>query len=198
MDLLKKKSRLHHIEIMHQPYFQDLLKGQLKIELYYKELFNLREIYSVLANTIEKKVSEDVKILISDYNFKVVALKNDINFLKNKFQVKSNIVFKSSEDICEKIKSSNELEILGMIYVFEGSSLGSDILSDRLKKIFNLNDLGIEFLANHNYNLKIKWTEFSSEMNKRILLEEEQVIIINSALNIFKLLNKLYREICEE
>lgn len=197
MSKLKQAGREYHIQLMHQPYFQKLLRGLYTAEDYLAELCNLDFIYSSLENIVSSINDERLLSLTKYFHPKSRFLKNDIQYINDLYGTENPSVLKETETfvaVMQKRASGNKLNTLGYIYVFEGSTLGAHILGENIRQQLSVGEEATSFFNGDNKIIRENWNNFINIMNTSFS-SDEQIIIINASKEAFANINLVYQNL---
>lgn len=75
----------------------------------------------------------------------------------------------------------SKYEVLGMLYVLEGSRMGGKMMAKNLKENANLNDSQLDFLLQE---MSVSWTTIMKELNS-VTDEKEQALVLDGAKEMF-------------
>lgn len=82
-------------------------------------------------------------------------------------------------------------QLLGSMYVLEGSSLGGQILSRHFAEHFNLEDEGLAFFRGYGQKTGFMWKEFCDALVQRSVLCEDTAIVSSAKETFDAILNWL-------
>jgi len=156
----------------------------------------------ILDHTITKKQYK--QLLLQNYNiYRMVeeALVKSKHIINNDLKEflnysKSDALFKDLQSIdnitindlkTNTLEFKDEAEIIGALYVIEGSMLGTLLLGKNIEKCKMLNTINAHNFFNQNDHKKIieRWKTFSRLINKKEYTENEKYIASESARRIF-------------
>lgn len=94
--------------------------------------------------------------------------------------------------ICDEIPSiAAPGQLLGYLYVIEGSTLGGQIITRKLKEHLSLDpEAGLSYFNAYGQETRSVWKELAEVMNKSVQSGIESEVIVSSAKETFRLLNK--------
>ena len=93
--------------------------------------------------------------------------------------------------MCEQLPSVSEWpHALGYFYVIEGSTLGGQLLSRRLRDRLGVDDRGLAFLSAYGSNTGTMWKQMLSVLESAMADEGAATVITASARDTFTLLQR--------
>ncbi|MEY2666061.1 MAG: hypothetical protein RLZZ384_232 [Pseudomonadota bacterium] len=152
--MIHKQSELHlhlkgiiknaHDKLDHQPVLLKLL-GDVSIDEYANALAALHGVYEAVEKNIMIFLANQPDLFDYQSRLKTQALENDLKELA-KAPFISNIAFPIPKNVAE---------LVGMIYVLEGSTMGGQFLSRKIG-----NKYPMRFFSGYGDNTAQKWQEF--------------------------------------
>lgn len=170
---LKEQTRPQHESIESS---LDLLRSDLSFDEY---IHLLERFYGFYLPVEKLLLAQD-----SDYDNrqKIPLLAQDLIFFNR--ELESVPVMPS-----ELLSLNTKEEVLGLLYVIEGSTLGGQVLRQHFQKKFELDEKGISFFTGYGRETGPMWKEFQQKL-KNSLQEQglDQTAIIDSAQKSFQIL----------
>jgi heme oxygenase len=152
--MIHKQSELHlhlkgiiknaHDKLDHQPILSQLL-GDVSLEGYANALAALHGVYEAVEKNIMNFLANQPDLFDYQSRLKTQALEEDLKELEKPPYI-SNIGFPIPKNIAE---------LVGMIYVLEGSTMGGQFLSRKIG-----NKYPMRFFSGYGDNTAQKWQEF--------------------------------------
>lgn len=141
---LKEVIKNAHDKLEHQPILLQLL-GNVSIDEYANALAALHGVYAAVEKNVMNFLSNQSDLFDYESRLKTLALENDLKELDKKPYI-SNIDFPIPKNVAE---------LVGMIYVLEGSTMGGQFLSHKIG-----NKYPMRFFNGYGDNTAQKWQEF--------------------------------------
>ncbi len=176
--LIKEKTLTAHQQL-EKKIIHSLKQMQSK-EDYKDLLLQFYLFYKPLEDLVEAHIDHNH---VFDYNLrrKSVSLYNDLKELG----IQNIGKFAELQDL-PPVK--NHLHALGVLYVFEGSTLGGSIIANMVKTKTNLNN-ALSFFYGYETQTQLMWQRFQLFLNEPQLNNFGQETVINAAIDTFNTFN---------
>lgn len=152
--MVNKQNELHqhlrdviknaHDKLEHQPILLQLL-GDVSLEGYANALAALHGVYAAVEKNILIFLANQPNLFDYQSRLKTLALEEDLKELEKAPYI-SNIAFPAPKNVAE---------LVGMIYVLEGSTMGGQFLARKMR-----NKYPMRFFSGYGDNTAQKWQEF--------------------------------------
>lgn len=178
-EILKQATSQQHDDLEKLMYVDKIMNGTLSAEEYKSILSTNYIVHACFEDKIYEGFSEDLKQKLQiDQRNKLKALELDLQEIglnKPEIDCPQNAEFKN-----------NNARLLGAMYVFEGATLGGNVIVKKLKKNPNLQslNLGFHYYQVYGENLIQYWKQFCHVLNTEVS-ENHFDESIQSALNMF-------------
>lgn len=164
---LKEKTNIQHSQIENTPLLSKLINNNITLNEY--QLL-IRKFYGYIApceNLIQGMSSRNLLM----QREKSLSLLSDLAAL--------GIERHSVEYCCDLPQLKSYEQVLGYMYVMEGSTLGGQIIAKILRETLNLTpENGARYFYGYGKNTRNKWVEFCQLLNDSIHHEHTNEIII--------------------
>jgi heme oxygenase (biliverdin-IX-beta and delta-forming) len=95
--------------------------------------------------------------------------------------------------VCDKLPPLGTVpELLGCLYVLEGSTLGGKIITRHLKTVLSLKEAGCSFFNSYGDNVGRMWSAFLSVLERHCEEYGDQEAIVNSACQTYASLERWF------
>lgn len=196
---LKQQTQAAHDRTENHPSNAAVLSGTAGIEPYAHHLGQLGVIHSALEPALAnfQYRGHALGALLQPYHFRLPALFDDLAFLEAPASVlRPTQSAAAIRDMAINFASRQSPAILGIFYVFEGSTNGGTIIAKRLRTAFNWADeRGTQFINPHGAAVRQRWMEWKSSLDALRFSASEQQEIIDAACATFDHLSTMFNEI---
>jgi len=181
LNYLREQTDLVHKEVENNNLAKYIIDHSITEEQYRQLLIQNFRAYKSIENAIIKR-----KHLICD-DLLIFVNSNKSDFLRKDLQQFPEITIDKIKT--NRITIQNEAEIIGALYVIEGSMLGSLLLSRNIIECRNLKNIASHFFYSlHNQKEKTNnWRAFSDIINNKVFLESEKKRASLMAKEVFRL-----------
>ncbi len=94
------------------------------------------------------------------------------------------------------LEAENPLSLLGILYVFEGSTLGATVLLPIIRKTYDLEQSGCAFYHAYGEATRAHWVAFAASMNRAVPDVAQHQAVTQAAQQCFEQIAQLFAEIC--
>lgn len=168
--ILKEKTRLQHSQIEKVSLFNKIINKTITL-IEYQLL--IKKLYGFIA-PCENIIHQLPHRYLLTGREKTTILKNDLLALG---------IEKPLVDQIQKSTSlptlTNHYQVLGYMYVMEGSTLGGQVITEFIRDTLKLTiETGISYFNGYGKNTKIKWAEFCQILDSKNETNEVSEIIL--------------------
>lgn len=189
-------SRLHfsiqsaHKNIERNPFNQAILSHNLPISLYVGQLAAYLCIYRSLENACHSENPILARVWQADMA-KLPLLQADLDCFA--LEMPRSLVQTATIAFVHYLEAieNHPFQLLGALYVFEGSTLGIPQLLPHLQSSYSLEHQGLSFYASYGDMNKLRWEGFKRRMNTTVTDEIAQEACIATAQQTFNLIDNL-------
>lgn len=177
--------------------FEALMSGALPLEGYVAWLRALTAIVGVLEREIEASDNAALGSLWSPARRKLSLLHAD-NAVFDDVATTGPRVLTPCLELVETLRRwavQGGTELVGALYVFEGSVLGGKVLRRILAKSFSLEEEGLAYVSAYGSSARDVWNGFCARLNAIELSEKEAEQVADAAVEVFTSLGKIAAEI---
>lgn len=132
---------------------------------YKLQLLAYRRILGALESAFERSARPCVRAVWREDLRKVPLLAGDLETLASVIVTESAEMSSAVEARCAEIESADGAGLLGALYVFEGSTLGAQILRPRLAESLALPAESLRFYEGYGRDTARHWRAFGDRMN---------------------------------
>lgn len=184
-ETLKMETAHHHEAIENAKRFSRLGSEDFSREEYIGILEKFYGFYKPLERAF-REYPEVMEALRYEQRFKLPLLERDLAFLGH-----------SSEEIAQLPECADlpptrtKAEVLGCVYVMEGSTHGSQFIAKRLRSQFNLDGQGVVFYEGYGKDTMSQWKEFKTYLDSAVNKETvEGQQVVDAAAKTFEALHR--------
>lgn len=196
METLKNAIRKQHARMEALPFITALTNGELPLESYVGQLRAMATIQGTLEHELALLESGAIRDLLLGRPSRLVHLRRDLSLFDKLFVPDSQETINYSRKIVEQIRRyrvEQPTDLLGIIYVLEGTTLGNAVHLPDVLKIFGSQTGGVaHYYASYGDKTGEYWQEFSCAMNALPIDLEGSERIISVALALFDDLEALF------
>lgn len=196
METLKYAIREQHARMEALPFVVALTKGELPLESYVGQLRAMATIQGTLEHELTLLKSGEIRDLLLGRPSRLVHLRRDLSQFDKLFVPDSEAAVNCSRAIAEQIRRyrvEQPLDLLGIIYVLEGTTLGNAVHLPDVLKIFGSETGGVAHFYNSYGDKTVEyWQEFCCIMNALPMDEELCNRLVTVALTLFDDLEALF------
>lgn len=196
METLKKAVRDSHGRMEALPFFQALTRDQLPLASYVGQLRALAIIHGALEHELALLPASGASSLMADRPSRLVHLRKDLSGLEPMFIPDITAALPHALGIADQIRRyrvERPADLLGVMYVLEGSSLGNKTLLPCLLRNFGALAPGTaHYYQAYGSGTAQHWVAFCAAMNAFPVDVEGQRHIVQAALDLFDRMGGLY------
>lgn len=196
METLKNAIREQHVRMEALPFVVALTKGELPLESYVGQLRAMATIQGTLEHELRLLESGKIRDLFLARPSRLVHLRKDLSLFDKLFVPDIEQAVDHSRKIAEQIRRSRveqPLDLLGIMYVLEGTTLGNAVHLPDVLKIFGSQTGGVaHYYASYGDKTAEYWQEFCAIMNALQIDDETCNRLVTVALALFDELEALF------
>ncbi len=185
MEQLRQATGAQHQILEKQAFNQALLNQNLPLQAYIAQLQQYCLLLDVLESCLDKQAHEAVGQIWREDLRKTPWLREDLDFFQTRYELPA---LPATQDFMHQIQhlaASETADLLGVLYVFEGSTLGASVLLPLLQKNYSFEQQGTAFYRAYGSNTRPHWQAFKAQMNQLTLDATQQAAIIQAAQQSF-------------
>ncbi|NIR53195.1 biliverdin-producing heme oxygenase [candidate division KSB1 bacterium] len=194
MDRLKIETREHHQYLESLPFFTILMEEKLPLESYVGLLRAMAVVHAVLEHELPLLANPVISAVWQEEMRRLPFLEKDLSFIETKNIGDVPEAAKHALQLAEKIRlwsTPNSVNLLGCLYVLEGSTLGAQVLRPKIAKLFNLRTEGLSYLSSYGNDTAPRWKKFKQRMNAVDLSEQQRKTVVETAHEVFQGMTKI-------
>ncbi len=198
MDSLRNATWSEHKKLEKRPFNQALAGGCLAQAAYVSQLQQYFLLLLVLEQALANSHHPSVQHVWQEDLRKTHLLQRDLLYfqaLEPLHAVPANSLFMHW---LEAIQHTEELALLGILYVFEGSTLGASVLLPIVQKSYALTQAGCAFYRAYGVDTRAHWAIFRERMNQAVLEPAQQHQVIQAAQQCFSQIAALLDDIWQQ
>jgi len=184
LDFLKLETQKLHKQVEMSYLSKSILDHSITLNQYKQLLIHNYFCYKIVEQELVKKrelVDKELGLFISFE--KSEKLLNDIHSIDPQFDLNLKIPF----------HVNSEFEIMGALYVIEGSMLGGSLINKHIKQCKYLETIPPQQFFNRNAKQVIKrWKLFTHYINTKAVTNKGKTEAVLLAKNTFELFDKVY------
>lgn len=155
--ILRQATHHHHVALNRNPMLSPIMEKRISLLEYKHLLLAYLPLYEELESIISSTLTDYIPEFDYSQRYKAAWLRQDLLAMKCEL---SNPVEIESYRPCEP---SNASELIGLLYVLEGSTLGGQVISRLISQRFSINaDAGLRFFCGYGLETQSFWEEFLS------------------------------------
>lgn len=180
LEKLKQSTHIHHHHVSNSI---DILRFHLTIEEYRTLLQRLWGFYTPLETLISQKGEWPLSTLDYGRRKKVPLLERDLHAL--------GISASSFLPTCTELPELTDFsQVLGCLYVLEGATLGGQVISRHIKKIFDIDQTtGCAYFCSYGDEMSIMWKTFCGVLTAYASTHTIENQILQAACSTFSIFN---------
>lgn len=195
MDSLREATWAQHQHLEKQAFNQALVNARLPQAAYIAQLQQyfliLQALEAALKSCSEPSVA---KVWQADLQ-KTPLLKQDLDFFQAFNHLQTLAASATFIAWIRQLESENPLALLGVLYVFEGSTLGASVLLPIIRKTYALEQDGCVFYQAYGKATREHWMTFRETMNLAVPNTQQHVHVTQAAQHCFSQIAQLLAEI---
>lgn len=189
MERLKEETRDLHSQAEGQPLEQDLAKGRIAREAFVDYLAQRYRIHEAFDEALRGALGKHSAFaaVARDYHYHAPRLAADLRF----FGTEPDTV-EPSEDTraliaeIQRLAREEPVSLLGVQYVFEGSTNGARFIARAIRGVFRLEGTdGTRYLDPYGEEQRARWGAFKQAMNEQTFTPAEQDGIVEAGKKVF-------------
>ncbi len=196
MAKLAKKTKHRHQELSSLPFFNALIDHKLPLDSYVNQLRVLAVIHAVLEQEIESTDNKFVTSVWSKDMQKFNLLQDDLQFFEPRTLRDSIAALDEAYEftrMIRQIRIENPKMLLGIVYVFEGTTLGNDMHRNDVINTFKLFDnYGSKYYTSYGHEVHTHWDVFKNKMDKTLSNADDHEQMLSTVFKVFDALEKIY------
>jgi heme oxygenase len=182
-DVLKTETACHHEAIENAKRLTRLGSDDFSKAEYIDILEKFYGFYQPLERAFSKH-TEVMAALDYDQRFKLPLLQKDLTLFGHTPDSLSRL------PECEDLPTTETTgQVLGCIYVMEGSTHGSQFIAKRLRAHFNLEGEGVTFYEGYGKDTMSQWKAFKTYLDQVVNQNGEDEAVVHAAAETFKALH---------
>ena len=196
---LKTETQPLHDDAESHTFQRALLKGQLTREAYAAHMEQMLLLHQSLEAALRSARDRDARVqrLVKDEYFQAPRLMSDLahfGFDGTKAEPTT-----ATTKLCEQLSSlaeSNPVALIGHLYVLEGSNNGGRFIAMAVRKAYELENAGVEWLDPYGEAQRGKWGEFKTTLDELQFSDDEADAIVNAAGDMFRGVSAMADDLC--
>lgn len=168
--ILRQATHHHHVALNRNPMLSPIMEKRISL-LEYKHLLQAYlPLYERLESIISRALADYLPEFDYSQRFKTAWLHQDL--LVMTCELRNSVEIESYRP-CEP---SNASELIGLLYVLEGSTLGGQVISRLISQRFSIGaETGLRFFCGYGLQTQALWEEFISLASNRIGEDREAI-----------------------
>lgn len=196
MDMLKEAIRDRHVRMEELPFVAALMDGSLPFESYVAQLRALSVIHGTLDYELSKVTLPGVFQLVKSRPSRLIYLRRDLSAL-DEYSVPDCLEAIEKARITagwiRRLALERPQDLLGIVYVLEGTTLGNAVHLPDLIKAFGDRVAGsTNYYSGYGERTEACWQEFRALMNSMPITLDDCNSILQATLEFFDHLETLY------
>jgi heme oxygenase len=182
MSRLKTETREAHTATERTELARAMLHGTMSLAEYKAQL----GFYLAVHTAIEARHASIERVAqVAGGRSKAARIRRDLEALPAVTAGDASALDLATARACAHARAASEAELLGMMYVLEGSSLGAAILYPRLKEALALPDEALGYYRGSGAATLDEWRAFGARMNATLESDDEQTEALAGARAMF-------------
>jgi heme oxygenase (biliverdin-IX-beta and delta-forming) len=193
MSRLRAETRPFHDQLETLPFSKALLAETLPLSLYVGQLEAYLPIHRALEKHNQTHTDSSVRAVWQADMCRVLLLMDDLAQFNAEMPTAA-VQLATTEFVhfIEEMALKNPEGLLGILYVFEGSTLGARMIAPRLQSAYQLGDKGVRYYQAYQEQTVEHWKQFSQRMNNTITDDNMQNIVLDAARKTFTHVHALF------
>lgn len=183
-ETLKTETACHHEAIENAKRFTRLGSEDFAKAEYIEILEKFYGFYKPLERAFRQH-PEVMAALNYDQRFKLPLLERDLTFFNHTAESLSQL-----PECAALPPTESKAQVLGCIYVMEGSTHGSQFIARRLRTHFNLDGQGVTFYEGYSKDTMAQWKAFKTYLDESVDTNTEGNQVVKAASETFKALHR--------
>ncbi|MCA9285784.1 MAG: biliverdin-producing heme oxygenase [Phycisphaerales bacterium] len=196
MDRLKAETRSAHEAAEAIPFNAALVAGRLPLARYVGQLATYAMVHTELDARLAHATHPAIRAVWRDDLAKAPLLERDLAALGQHGVSVPAPAMAAAHEFAGRVRSvaaDRPVDLLGYLYVLEGSTLGAAILRQHLQRALGLGDEGLHYYSPYGNAVMAHWKAFRQRMNEAPLAPAEQDSIVTSAVEAFDRIGAILR-----
>ncbi|MCC5875394.1 MAG: biliverdin-producing heme oxygenase [Candidatus Sumerlaeia bacterium] len=189
MERLKEETKEAHKRAESQDLEKALIKGALPREVYANYIAQRYFIHLSLEKALLSLRQKDARVagVVEEIRFHSSRAAQDLKDLGlDLATVKPLDATSKTVDYITDLGNKGSLALLGVFYVFEGSTNGARYISMALRRSYGFEgNFGTHYLDPYGEDQPAQWQKFKTEVNSQTFSPEEQELILAGATETF-------------
>lgn len=199
MERLKKETWDLHQQAEASPVEQSLIKGTIKREHFAAFLAQRYLVHRHLDASLRRvrEANRHLQAVVRDHHFHTASLEKDLRFYGvDPDTVEPTPGTQRMNDYIDTIEKQDPAALLGIQYVFEGSTNGARFIARAIRMAYGLEDRdGTRYLDPYGDAQRVNWGAFRETVNALSLTPAEQDAIVHAARQTFQTIIDLEDEL---
>lgn len=185
--ILKERTQLAHKALETVSFAREIMSGQLTRAQYGELIFKNHLIYHQLEPLLNAAIADAPIAKLKQFtSARLSDLQKDLTSFSNDFP------FKNEENF--KLNADSIAELIGTLYVLEGSRLGGNIIVKALRKNQNLSELSdFHFYGQSGINIRERWISLVQIGNSLLTSPEETTTAAEKATAVFQYFHAVFQ-----
>jgi heme oxygenase len=186
MGRLRIEIRSAHEQLEALPFSKALLAETLPLSLYVGQLEAYLPIHRALEKHGKNHSDSAIRAVWREDMCRVPLLMDDLAQFNAEMPTAAvQLATTDFVHFIEDMALKNSVGLLGILYVFEGSTLGARLITPRLQSAYQLGDKGVRYYQAYQEETLEHWKQFSQRMNATITDVNQQDIVLDAAKKTF-------------
>jgi len=201
MDLLRESTAEMHTSAEGNQFQHQLGSGKVAPEHYGQYLEQLYLMHKKLADLLDgsKPANGALQKVVNDYHLDLTCVKNDLAHFGRKPE--SATALNATEQLMTSMQNSansDSSELLGFLYVLEGSTNGAKFMAKSLRAGLGLpEEAGASYFDRYGEKQRERWMAFKSAMNEIEFSEQQRGALVDKAKETFRSFGRIGDEIMQ-
>jgi heme oxygenase len=203
MNQLREQTQQLHQQLENHPFNQALLNNCLPITSYRGLLNTLFNLHQLLEQHCTHHPHPAIQAVWQADLIKTQILAQDIAYLNAQYLTPppptplTTLEFLATFNATEPAGTIEPWQLLGTLYVLEGSTLGARVLLPHLQITYGLQQQGLLYYHAYGENTLKHWQDFKTRMNTAIQAPTDQQAVLVSAKQTFWYYQNLLTQLWE-
>jgi heme oxygenase len=189
MPRLKAETRPEHLATERTELAQAILYGRLTVPEYKAQLLAFHDVHEAIDRAVARTARTRE---VAGPSARTPRLASDIEALASVADLRGPAFEEASASLVAHVDGADEAQLLGIVYVMEGSTLGAAILYPRIKEHLALPDEAMSYYCGDGSASLDRWRAFGARMNASLLDAGEQDRAVEAARATFVALRLLF------
>lgn len=193
MDRLRADTRPLHDQVEALPFSAALMAETLPLPLYVGQLTAYLPVHRALESQIDHHQQHPaIQAVWQPDMYRTPLLQADLAHFT--VDIPTAPVQRATADFVHTIDRAAEMPVmlLGMVYVFEGSTLGARLLLPHLQSAYGLNTQGVQYYQAYGEEVNAHWKVFRARMNAAVTTPSDHSLVLDGAKATFQHIQHLF------